>query len=150
MKQGILILSGLICLMSLTDCTLVPSPRTAKLADCTGLEVRFTRTVNAGSHFQMVLGVPLSAQVPPYFKGDLIISKAGAQIGEYPIGSDDMQECNWLHNAPELQGFILTWRHTSSPTGLDSFLQTGGAYDFVVKFSEMPPAGSSLWLSWLQ
>ncbi len=150
MKQSILFLVGLMCLMGLVACTLVPSPRSVKLADCTVPEVRVTYTIHGGNAFSMVLGVPHSAQVPPSFKGDLIISKAGVKIGEYPIDSDDMQECNWLHEAPDLQGYILTWRHASSLSGFNDFFQTGGTYDIVVKFSQMPPTGSSLWLHWLE
>ncbi len=150
MKRGILLFGGLMCLAALAACGLFESAGGAKVADCTVPEVRFTRRIDAGNHFQLVLGVPRSSQLPPSFKGDLVISKAGARIGEYPIGSDDMKECNWLHDAPELQGYILTSRHASSAAGLDRFLKTGSTYDFVVKFSEMPPAGSSLWLSWLQ
>lgn len=98
----------------------------------------------------MLLGASRAAQLPPSFKGNLIISEAGKEIGEYPIGSDDMQECNWLHDSPELQGYILTWRHTSSTAGFTDFLQAERTYDFNVKFSKMPPAGSSLWLHWLE
>lgn len=150
MRRFILLFSGFVCLMGLAACTVVPSPRSVKVTDCTAPEIRFSRAIDAGTHFQMVLGVPHSAQLPPSFKGSLVISKAGAKIAEYPIGSDEMQECNWLHEAPDLQGYILTWKLTSSEAGLDSVLQAGSTYDFVLNFSQMPPTGSSLWLHWLE
>ena len=141
---------GAICLLKLGTCTIVPSPRSTKLADCAVSELNFAYTVQGGGTFSMVVGVPHPAQRPPSFKGDVIVRKSGTLIGEFPIGSDDMQECNWLHESPELQGYILTWRHGQSGAGFNDLLQRGGTYDFTVKFSQMPPAGSSLWLHWLE
>jgi hypothetical protein len=125
-----------------------PAPRNVKLADCKSSESNFTEMLPAGTMYQIVLGVPKSSRTPPAFSGDIVIRRFGSVIEAYHFGSDDMQECNWLHDAPELQGYTLTWRHNREPD-FSAPLKEKTAYDFKISFTKMPPPGSNLWLSWL-
>jgi len=145
---GIIALLGVCALIVLNMWVKIPAPRNMKLADCKSLETHFTEMLPAGTMYQIVLGVPKASQTPPAFSGNIVISHAGSVIEDYRVGSDDMQECNWLDDAPQLQGYILTWRHNREPD-FSGPLKERTAYDFKISFTKMPPTGSTLWLSWL-
>jgi hypothetical protein len=144
----IAIIAGILCFITLILRARVPYPINIKLVDCKLSQLKFTKIIENGDNFQIILGIPSSSQLPSSFHTNVTISQSGAQILNYSVDLANIQTCNWLRESPELKAYILTW--DLAPPGLDHFIQPGQTYDFVVTFSEMPPQGSSLWLSCLK
>ncbi len=123
-------------------------PQQQRLLQCTSSISHASITVPAGSHYELVLGVPYPAPSPVAFQGLVTISRQGHIIRTFPITRDNSTTCNWLHR-PDLEGYILTWQRPGRGE-LDKLLESRHSYDLSVQWAQMPPNGSSLWLSWLQ
>ncbi len=123
-------------------------PQQQRLLQCTSSISQTSITVPAGSHYDLLLGVPYPASSPVAFRGLVTISQHGHIVRTFPISRDNSRTCNWLHRL-NLEGYILTWQHQRLAE-LDSSLESGQTYDISVQWAQKPPRGSSLWLSWLQ
>jgi hypothetical protein len=68
-------------------------------------------------------------------------------VYEFPFDSQSAVRCNWLaqESGDPLPGFII-----SPPLayGLAGYLRPEQTYEVQITFSQLPPAGSSVWYSW--
>jgi hypothetical protein len=122
-------------------------PHEQKLADCTTNSLNFAMTVEYSAPYQFVLGVPQSQTGQLSFSGEIVLQKSTSVVARIPISSHDITPCNWLNSAPNLSGYILTWSRTNHGERLSDLLVERQAYNVRVDFKELPPVGSSLWLS---
>ena len=93
-------------LLALTGCEV---PQAQKLADCTTNSLDFSMPVRYSSPYEFVLGVPQSQTGKLGFQGEIILRQGTDVVARIPISSHDITPCNWLHSAPDLSGYILTW-----------------------------------------
>jgi hypothetical protein len=141
------IISLCIGALALTGCEV---PQQQKLVDCTTNVLDFSMTVQYSAPYQFLLGVPKSQTVQLRFRGEMVLQRSTGVVARIPISSDDITPCNWLHSAPDLSAYILTWSRTNHGESLSDLLVHGQAYNVHVYFKEPPPVGSSLWLSSLK
>ena len=120
-------------------------PQIQKLAAIDSSEMHFTTTLPPGNYFNLVLGVPKDQTSP---RGFVSIKEAGQPGIEYEISSERWNESGW-GEMKELQGYKLTLPGNPEPSS-KGFLRGRHTYDFVLRFTNDPPAGSSLWITWLQ
>ena len=149
LRLVVVILAGvLLVYFGLPHLVCLDVPKRDKLADCITNRFSFTMTCEGARPYALLLGVPESYTSAPSFVGGVRITRQAETIGRLPIGSDRITACSWLNTSPGLNGYILTW---SSPTNgrdvLSHLLTRGEHYKVNVAFSEIPPPGSSLWLS---
>ncbi len=67
---------------------------------------------------------------------------------ECPIGSSIMEKAGNI-GPVDSENYNLRWLENTE-AGTKGRLQGRHNYDFVIRFSQIPPEGSSLWISWLQ
>jgi hypothetical protein len=139
---------SIICLcigmLAMTGCEV---PQAEKVADCTTNTLDFSMPVRYSSPYAFVLGVPQSQTEQLSFRGEIVLRQSTGVVSRIPISSHDMTPCNWLHSAPDLSGYILTWSRTNHGERLSDLLVQKQTYDVHVTFDEPPPVKSSLWLS---
>ena len=132
-----------------SGCFCKDTPREQKLADCTTNAFAFRLVWPTGELFQVVLGVPYADTNALSFGGELIFRQSTGMVARVPVGSHDVTPCNWFDNhagAPHVAGYILTRSRTNA---LDTLFMKGQTYDVNVRFSELPPPTSTLWLHWI-
>ena len=123
-------------------------PQQRQVLPCPSWASRAAVTIPPGSTYDLVLGVPYPASSPVVFAGLVTISRHGRIVCTFPISVENSTQCNWL-DSPALAGYILTWQQ-SHHVKLDQLLDAGQSYDLSVRWSQRPPSGSSVWLTWLQ
>jgi hypothetical protein len=123
-------------------CTDVPKQQ--KLADCNTNALAFNLTCEHSPPYQFVLGLASSHSGPFAFRGEVVIQQSTGTVARIQLSSEHIQTCTWL---PGLDGYILTWNRTNAGERLSELLHRGQSYDVRIAFTEIPPAGSSLWFS---
>lgn len=123
-------------------------PHVRPMLTCNAAHLETAFTLPPGSHYDLILGVPVSASPSIAFKGRVSISQSGRVLRSFPIASNNASGCNWLHR-PDQAGYIVTWQRPHA-VEMDTFLESRQSYNLSVTFTKTPPPGSSLWLSWLQ
>jgi len=121
-------------------------PVQLRLADLTNASQTVSMTCRHLPGYQLVLGVPATQTGQLRFRGEVVFVQRTKEILRLSVGSHDITPCNWLPTNSGLQGYVLTWESTNRDI-LEHSLRRDESYNMKMTFSEMPPAGSSLWLS---
>jgi len=121
-------------------------PEAQKIADCTTNRLDFPMTVQYSPPYQFLFGVSSTGQLS--FRGEIVLQQSTGVVARIPISSQDVKSCNSLHS--DLCGYILTWSRTNHGDRISDILHRKHTYDVHVKFDELPPTNSSLWLSSMQ
>jgi hypothetical protein len=83
----------------------------------------------------------------PAFTGHVVVTDSdNTLIEEFNISSTNAQQCNWLINHYNLDGFILNWQQTNVLHSCTPGMQ----YTINLKFNNRPDNFKSLWLTYLQ
>jgi hypothetical protein len=133
---------------------MTPCARRLKLGDCTNSSLSFNFACPGGDDFLIDLGVgdvtdPNALKQPEYL-GTLAIEEGQQRILLLGFNSDENHQSSWLRQEERIWGYALTLPQKEGQPALASILKRGTHYKVVVNFSNAPPAGTSLWLSWHQ
>lgn len=140
-------MAGLLGLWCLFLISVVEVVKRDKLADCSSDQFEFSLSIRyLDRHRQFVIGVH-SGTPQPHFKGEMEIIASTGLVARLPLNSQDVRPCSWLHARAGLDGYILGGSRTNWSTRVDDLVVKGQKYSVRVVFSELPPEGSSLWLS---
>ena len=139
------------CLAVMGGATLLPTGCTVlncvcQLAECQGERVQTTFTCPRGKRYRLLLGVPQAADKEPFSGQVRVTLKGGKPVYQFAFSAKTAQKSDCL-DSQGLTAFILTWRDTDE---FQHLVRPGQTYDLVVDFDQQPPAGSSLWLSWVK
>src|SRR5277367_6442692 len=119
--------------LAITGCEV---PEEQKLANCSTSSSQFVMTAQYSAPYDFVLGVPQSQANQLSFSGQIILQQSEVVVARIPISSHDATPCNWLHSAPSLSGYILTWSSTNHGARLSDLLVQNQAYNVHVDFKE--------------
>ena len=115
-------LSFFIAAVVCASCMVGLVPEEQKLAEFTTNNLDFSMTVQYSAPYDFVLGVPKSETGPLNFRGEMVLRQSTGVVARIPVSSEDIHPCNWLHSAPDLSSYILTWSHTNHGEILDDVL----------------------------
>lgn len=118
-------------------------PHRQKLADCTADNFKAELRVATGPPYHLLIVLPTVGTNGVSFRGDVIVSRNSHQVATLSIGAEDLCPSAWIKGQ---NGQILTWSQTNR-TKLNAAIVRGQMHTFDFQFSEMPPRGSSVWLS---
>lgn len=136
-------LVGIHVLVGLPGAMLARFPHRQKLADCTADSFNAELKVATGPPYSLFAVLPTAGTNGVEFSGDVAISRNSERVATLSIGSKD------LYPAALLKGKncqILTWSKTNRAK-LNTAIVRGQMHTFDFRFSELPPQGSSVWLS---
>jgi hypothetical protein len=117
-----------------------------KLVDCTNQKINASFVVPKGKLFNLVLGTTTNLNWSDWsFEGTVEIGTEGNSIQAFPISLEKSTRCNWLERQGIPIAFILTWEFQPNLAFV-----VGERSEIRIRFSKLPPEGSSLWLTWIQ
>ncbi|MEO7100615.1 MAG: hypothetical protein ABI162_14735 [Luteolibacter sp.] len=123
-------------------------PQMQRLAPITAAEMHFTETLPPGNYFNFLITVPKGQTLVSPVRGLIFIKEAGHDVIECPIGAETIERFGSIGN-DDSPGYYLRWPENIKQP-VKGILRGRHTYDFVIRFSQMPPEGSSLWMNRLQ
>jgi hypothetical protein len=133
---------------------LKPIPRSMKLVECTNTAVTFTFTCPLGDSYNIALGVKGTKDFSELSqldcRGRLRIVDGERVVCEFDFPISEARHTLWLKRDEGIAGYFVTVPSAGSPYSLERLLKPTSRYEGFVTFSNLPPGGISLWLSWRQ
>lgn len=133
------------CLWQKADAT--PHPVQRKLTESSEAILSATFIAPEAELFNLVIGIPMSANSPDALRGRLCVLLETNQVYQANFAPEHLKECNWLDQFG-MRGYILTWQADSG--NLDAVLRPGTPYVVSCELEQKPTIQISLWLTYVQ
>ena len=122
-------------------------PARVRLGEIKSASNSFAFTCPKGHRFNFVIGSKETGLWDASRTEGLIRVYAQKElVSEFKFTGDTTAPCNWL-DAHQLHGTVLDW---TPNWDLEKQLKAGETYEVLLDFSTAAPAGTSLWLTFLQ